>query len=81
MVSENRAVHAEDVITLLDVLSPPVFLEVLFEFSAEWAVVPATIESAVEFCGLVDEAFALTEGDNFLHLLWVSIFSFSHGKK
>ncbi len=49
LVSEDGSVEAEDVVSFLDVFAPPVVFEVLFEFGSEGAIVPASVEAAVEF--------------------------------
>lgn len=78
LVGEDGAVEAEDVIALLDVFTPPEFLEVAFHLGAERAVVPAAIESAVEFCGLENEAFAFAEGNDFFHAGGVGLIFVGH---
>src|SRR6476661_2221781 len=50
-----------------DDVVPPGFLEVAFEFDAEWAVIPEAVDAAVDFGGLEDEAAAFAEGDDLLH--------------
>jgi hypothetical protein len=47
--------------------APPIFLEVAFQLRAERAVVPATVEAAVDFAGLENKAAAFAQGDDFLH--------------
>lgn len=78
LVGEDGAVHAEDVIAFLDVFSPPEVFEVALEFSAEGAVVPASVQAAVEFGGLEDEAFAFAQGNDFLHAGGVGLVFISH---
>lgn len=67
LVSEDGAVHAEDVVALLHVATPPNFFDVTLEFGTEGTHVPASIEAAVEFARLEDEALALAEGHDFFH--------------
>ncbi len=50
-----------------DDILPPGVLEVAFEFDAEGAVVPESVDAAVDFGGLPDEAAAAAEGDEFFH--------------
>ena len=64
---QDRTVHAEDVITFLHGLAPPVVLEVAFQFGSERAVVPAAVEASVKFSRLENKASAFAEGDDFLH--------------
>jgi hypothetical protein len=77
-MGEDGAVHTENVVTFLDVLAPPVIFDVSLEFGAEWTVVPAAIKTAVDFCGLKDEALTLTEGYDFFHFLRIGVVFISH---
>ncbi len=77
-MGEDGAVHAENIVTFLDILTPPVIFDVSLEFGSEWTVVPAAIEPAVDFCGLKDEALALTQGYDFLHFLRIGVVFISH---
>ena len=79
LVGEDGSIESENVVAFLDVLSPPVVLEVTFEFRSEWAVVPATIQPAVEFGRLKDESTSLAQGDNFLHAYGIGLVFVSHG--
>jgi hypothetical protein len=49
---QDRTVHAEDIIAFLNVLAPPEVLEVAFQFRTQGTVIPASVETAVEFGGL-----------------------------
>jgi len=64
---ENSSVHADDVVAALGHRFPPVVLEVAFEFSSQGAVVPGSIQSAVDLGRLKDEAPAFAEGHDFFH--------------
>ncbi len=79
LVGEDGAVHADDVIALLDVFAPPDFFEVAFELGAEWAVVPASVQASVEFGRLEDEPFAFAERDDFFHSFGIGMCAFGHG--
>ena len=80
LMGEDGAVHADDVIALLDVFAPPVILEVAFQLGTERAVVPAAVEAAVEFSGLEDESFAFTKRYDFFHSFRVGMSALCHGE-
>ena len=71
LVGEDGAVEADDVIAFAHVFAPPVVFEVALQLGAERAVVPAAVESTVDFSGLEDEAAALAQADNLLHFFGV----------
>lgn len=81
LVREDGAIESEDVIALLHVFPPPVILEVFLQISAEWAVVPATVQSTVDLGRLKNEAFAFTERNNFLHAGGIGLVFISHGSE
>ena len=64
---QDGTVHAEHVIAFLHGFAPPEILEVAFQLSSQRAVIPATIEAAVEFASLEDEAAAFAQRYDFLH--------------
>ena len=64
---EDRTVHADDIVAELGHGPPPVGFEVAFEFGAEGAVIPGSVESAVNLGGLKNEAPTFAEGDNLFH--------------
>ena len=64
---EDGAVESEHVVAFLHGFTPPEVFEVAFEFCAERAVIPAAIESAVEFSSLKNEAAAFAQRYDFLH--------------
>src|SRR5690606_38636332 len=57
----------DDVVALLDVLPPPVFLEVALQLGPERTVVPAAVEAAVDLRRLKDETAPLAQADDFFH--------------
>ena len=67
LVSQNRSVHAENIVTFLDIAAPPDFFDITLQLGSEWAEIPTTIEAAIEFAGLEDEALAFAEGHDFFH--------------
>ena len=50
LVGEDAAVESDDVIAFANSFAPPIVFEVAFKFGTEWAIVPASVESAVDFC-------------------------------
>ena len=64
---ENGPVHADDVVPALGHRLPPVVLEVAFEFGSQGAVVPGSVQSAIDLGRLKDEAPAFAEGHDFFH--------------
>ena len=79
LVGQDRAIEADDVLPFLHVPAPPVFLEIALHLHAKRTVVPASIEAAVEFGRLIDEAPSLAERHDLLHALRISVFFVSHG--
>src|SRR5689334_10449749 len=47
---------------------PPCFLDVALQFDAEWAVVPETVDSAVNFARLEDEPTPSAQGHELFHV-------------
>ena len=64
---KDRAVHADDIVAELGHGPPPVGFEVSFQLGAEGAVIPGSVEAAVNLGGLENEASALAKGHNFFH--------------
>ena len=64
---KDRAVHADDIVAELGHGPPPVGFEVSFKLGAEGAVIPGSVEAAVNLGGLENEASALAKGHNFFH--------------
>lgn len=81
LMIEDGAVHPQNIVTFLDVFTPPVVLEVSLQLGTERAVVPATVETAVEFGGLEDETFAFAQGDDGLHAVGISVLFIGHGSE
>ena len=59
--------EAGDVVALAGHGVPPEFLDVALEFRAERAVIPKTVDAAVDFRGLEDESLAFAQGHDFFH--------------
>ncbi len=59
-IHQDRAVHADHVITLVHHHVPPKILEVALQFDAKRSVIPEAIEAAVNFARLENEAAPLT---------------------
>lgn len=81
VVGEDGSIEAEDIVTLLDVFTPPEVFEVALHFSSEGAVVPATVQAAVDFGRLENESFAFAQGDDLLHAGGVGLVFVGHGSK
>ena len=64
---ENGAIHADDIVPMLGHTFPPVVLQVAFQGDAEGAVIPGSIEAAVDLGGWEDESSAFAEGHDFFH--------------
>src|SRR5687768_2725798 len=75
---DDRGIDADDIFAFLRHSAPPGLLEVAFEFDAERAVIPKTIDAAVDFRGLENEPASLAERDDLFHAL--VRFQFSHTK-
>jgi hypothetical protein len=78
VVGQDGTIHTENVVTFLDVFAPPVFLDVSFEFYAQGTVIPTTIKTAIQFCGLIDETSSFAEAHDFFHAGGISMCSVSH---
>jgi hypothetical protein len=79
LMSENGSIKSEDVIAFHYVFSPPQIFEVPFDLSAKRAVVPASVQAAVDFGGLKDESFAFAQGNNFFHAIGIGLVFIGHG--
>jgi hypothetical protein len=78
-MSENGSIESEDIIAFQYVFSPPQIFEVPFDLSAEGAVIPASVQPAVDFGGLEDESFAFAQGNNLFHAIGVGLVFIGHG--
>ena len=78
-MSENGSIESQDIIAFPYVFSPPQIFEVPFDLSAEWAVIPASIQPAVNFGRLEDESFAFAQGNNLFHAVRIGLVFISHG--
>ena len=78
-MSENGSIESEDIIAFQYVFSPPQIFQVPFDLSAEGAVIPASVQPAVDFGGLEDESFAFAEGNNLFHAIGVGLVFIGHG--
>lgn len=78
-MSENGSIESEDIIAFQYVFSPPQIFEVPFDLSAEGAVIPASVQPAVDFGGLEDESFAFAQGNNLFHAISVGLVFIGHG--
>lgn len=67
-IHEDAGIEAEHVLAFAGHGVPPSGAQVALQFCAERAVVPHAAAAAVDFAALVDEAAALAEGDDLLHL-------------
>lgn len=80
-MSKDRSIEAEDVVAFLDVFTPPEFFEVSFHLGSEGAVVPATVQAAVDFGRLKNESFAFAQGDDLLHAGGIGLVFVGHGSR
>ena len=64
---DDRGFEPDDVVALLRHAAPPVIFDVAFEFGAQRAVVPETIDAAVDLGGLKDETAALAQRHDLFH--------------
>jgi hypothetical protein len=67
-IHEDAGIQAEHVLAFAGHGVPPGGAQVALQLRAERAVVPHAAAAAVDFAALIDEAAALAEGDDFLHL-------------
>ena len=66
-VHQNRRVEADIVLGLLHEFSPPGVLDVLFQFRAQWTVIPCIGQTAVNLGTRIDKPSVLREGNDFFH--------------
>ena len=78
LVSQDRAVHPENIVTLLHISTPPDFFNVSLKLGAQWTHIPATVEAPVEFSRLEDKALALAEGHDFFHADGIGVVFVGH---
>ncbi len=67
LVGRGSAGQDANIVMGGDHVAPPGFLDVAFEFDAEGAVIPETVEAAVDFARLKNEPSAFAEGDELIH--------------
>ena len=77
-IHEDAGIEAEHVLTFAGHGIPPGGAQVALQLRAERTVVPHAAAAAVDFAALIDEAAALAEGDDFLHLR-LGCFGVGHG--
>jgi hypothetical protein len=65
---QDGGVEADDVVTLAHHAAPPGVFNVALQLNADGAVVPGGAEAAVDLAAGKDEAAALGEGDERLHV-------------
>ena len=83
-VHQDGGIEPDVIGALLDELFPPGALDVVFEFHAERAVVPAVGKPSVDLRTRIDKAPAFAEVDDFLHRFFTviqrdDILSYSYG--
>jgi hypothetical protein len=71
-VHQNAAIKTHDVVSHLDDIFPPALSDVVLELHAEWAVVVAACEAAVDFAGLKYKAASLAERHDVVKLGYLS---------
>lgn len=64
---ENGAIHSDDIVPVLGHAFPPVILQITFQGSPEWAVIPSAVQATVDFGRREDKASAFTESDDLFH--------------
>lgn len=64
---EDGAIHPDDIVPVLGHTFPPVILQISFQGSPQGAVIPSTVEAAVDFGRREDKASAFTESDDLFH--------------
>lgn len=64
---DDRSFQAHDIIAELGHGAPPGFFDIALEFSAQWTVIPESVQAAVNLRGLKNETPAFAQGDNLLH--------------
>ena len=55
------------VVVAIDHFTPPRFFDVTFEFDSQWAVVPKTLQAAVDYAGLKKKSTLFAKGNDFFH--------------
>ncbi len=74
-VHQNRAIHSDDVVALVDHDAPPVILDIALQLDPERPVIPQPIETAVDFARLKNEAAPFAQANDFFHALagWLGL--------
>src|SRR5207302_9024766 len=66
-VHDDRTVEPDHVVTRLDVVAPPGFLDVPLELDAEGTIIPETIDSAIDLARGKDDPSPLAKRDQLVH--------------
>src|SRR4051812_297268 len=67
-VGFRRAGGRGNIVVAADHVAPPCFFDVAFQLNAERAVVPKSIQAAVDFARLKNEASPFAQRDEFVHI-------------
>src|SRR5476651_2073075 len=70
---QNRTVNADNVVALADHDAPPIILQITLQLDPERTVIPAAIQSAVDFARLENESPPLAQADDSLHSLRIGL--------
>ena len=79
-MGQDRAVHPHDVVAFADHDAPPIILHVPLQLHPKRPVIPATIQSAIDFARLENESPPLTQADD-LSIRCGSVFSLIRMKR
>ena len=73
---DDRGFQSGDVVPLAGHRVPPKLFDIAFQLRAEWAVIPKSVDAAVDFRGLKNESTPLAQRHNLFHQLIT--FRFGH---
>src|SRR6266403_1661228 len=54
-MSQDRAIHTDDIVALVHHHTPPIVFQIALQFDAERTVIPAAVQAAVDFARLENE--------------------------
>ena len=66
-VHDDGGIETDHILTFPGHGAPPRIAQIPFQFGPKWAVIPESVDPPVDFGGLVDEAPAFAEADDFFH--------------
>src|SRR3989344_711933 len=68
-IHQQGRINSDDIIALIDKLVPPRIFNILFQFNAQWTIIPRIGQTAVYFRAREYKATALAEGNYFFEFI------------